>query len=272
MKFDVTETVRGRRSVRTYDGKPLTAEDRQKLEDFIAELKNPFGVPIEYRFLDAKRDGLSSPVIVGTDTYLGAKAPDVPNYEIAFGYDLERVVLYAQSLGIGTVWIAGTFDRPAFEKAMDVKENEIMPAVTPIGYPAKKMSMREAIMRKGVKANERLPFETLFFKGGFSSPLPENDAGAFRSALKMVRLAPSAVNKQPWRIVVSDRTAHFYEKRSKGMAARKFDVQKIDVGIALSHFVLALEEGGISGKFTVNDPGLSHDDDTEYVISYVLNN
>ena len=270
MNFNVTEAVRRRRSVRTYNGKPLTSEDRQKLEDFIAGLKNPFGVQIEYRFLDAKRDGLSSPVIVGTDAYLGAKVPNVPNYEIAFGYDFERVVLYAQSLGIGTVWIAGTFDRPAFEKAMEVKETEIMPAVTPIGYPAEKMSVREAVMRKGVKADVRLPFEELFFNEDFSSPLSEDDAGVFCHALRLVRLAPSAVNKQPWRIVVSGNTAHFYEKRSRGMSDRKFDVQRVDIGIALAHFVLALEETGAKGTFISNDPKLRHNDDTEYVISYVI--
>lgn len=271
MKFSITEAVRGRRSVRTYNGKPLTAEDRQKLESFISSLESPFGVLIEYRFLDAERDGLSSPVIVGTDAYLGAKVPNVTNYEIAFGYDFERIVLYAQSLGIGTVWIAGTFDRPAFEKAMDVKENEIMPAVTPIGYPAAKMSVREAIMRRGVKADDRLPFETLFFNGDFSSPLSQDGAGAFENALEMVRLAPSAVNKQPWRVVIIGNIAHFYEKKSKGMAARKFDVQRVDIGIALSHFALSLEESGIIGEFISNDPKLRHDDDTEYVISYVAN-
>lgn len=271
MKFDVMEAIRRRRSVRTYNGKPITAQDRQKLEDFIAKLKNPFDVPIEYRFLDAKRDGLSSPVIVGADTYLGGKVPNVPNYELAFGYDFERILLYAQSLGIGTVWIAGTFDRPTFEKAMDVKENEIMPAVTPIGYPADKMSLREAIMRKGIKADERLPFETLFFNGDFSSPLSEEDAGIFGYPLNMVRLAPSAVNKQPWRIVISDRTAHFYEKKSRGKSDRKFDVQRVDIGISLAHFVLAFEETGTAGTFITKDPGLDHDDDTEYVISYVVN-
>lgn len=270
MNFSITDAVRGRRSVRTYSEKPLTEDDRKKLEDFISGLENPFGVPIEFRFLDAKRDGLNSPVIVGAETYLAAKAPNIPNYEIAIGYDLERVILYAQSLGIGTVWIAGTFNRPAFEAAMDVKDNEIMPAATPIGYPADKMSMREAIMRKGVKADERLPFEALFFDGDFSSPLSPDNAGSLGEALEMVRLAPSAVNKQPWRAVICGNTAHFYEKRSKGMAARQFDVQRVDIGIALSHFALTLEQSGKAGAFVSNDPQLGQEEGTEYIISYTF--
>ncbi len=35
--------------------------------------------------------------------------------------------------------------------------------------------------------------------------------------LEMVRWAPSAVNKQPWRIVYKDGTYHFYEKKDAGL-------------------------------------------------------
>ncbi|MBQ2348800.1 MAG: nitroreductase, partial [Clostridia bacterium] len=34
--------------------------------------------------------------------------------------------------------------------------------------------------------------------------------------LEAVRLSPSAVNKQPWRAVVSGSEVYFYESRSKG--------------------------------------------------------
>lgn len=269
MEYSAKDIIRKRRSVRSYSTVPLRAEDMKKLEDYISTLKNPLGVPIEYRFLDAKEHGLSSPVIVGTDLYLGAKVPKVPLCEAAFGYDLEKLMLYALSLGIGTVWIAGTMNRPAFEKAMDLGENELMPAVTPIGYIAEKMSMREAVMRKGVKANERLPFGELFYKDGFSEPLSKDIAGRFADALEAVRLAPSAVNKQPWRVVVSGNAVHFYEKHSKGMADRTFDVQLVDIGIALAHFVLAAEEDGINGKIAVADPKLQTAEGTEYIISFI---
>lgn len=268
MDYNVIEAIRGRRSVRTYSEEPLTAQDRKKLEDCIAALENPFGVSVEFRFLDAEQYGLNSPVIVGEDTYLGAKIKNTQNYEIAFGYDFERVVLYAQSLGIGTVWIAGTMNRAAFEHAMEVGDGEVMPAVTPIGYPAKKMSLRETMMRKGVKADDRLPFDTLFFKNSFSEPLAPADAGVFADALEMVRLAPSAVNKQPWRAVVCGDTVHFYEKKSGGMSERAFDVQKVDIGIALCHLVLTLEQSGISGKFIFADPKLGQDDGTDYIVSF----
>ena len=57
------------------------------------------------------------------------------------------------------------------------------------------------MMRKGVKADERLPFEELFFDGSFDKTLSKEKAGRWLDALEMVRLALLAVNKQPWRVV-----------------------------------------------------------------------
>ena len=72
-----------------------------------------------------------------------------------------------------------------------------------------------------------------------------------------MRLAPSAVNKQPWRIVAADGGFHFYEKQDKGYVSEKTgDLQKIDVGIALCHFVLGLEEQGKQPVVSVQGPGL----------------
>lgn len=269
MENSVKNIICNRKSVRTYNKIPLQTEDRKKLEEYMKSLQNPFGIPVEFRILDAKKEGVSSPVVLGADTYVGAKVPRIPNSEIAFGYDFEQLVLYAHSLGIGTVWLAATIDRPAFEKAMEVKDNEVMPAVTPIGYPASKRSVRESLMRKALKADERFPFETLFFKNSFSEPMAQDDAEPFKEALEMVRLAPSAGNKQPWRVIICGNTAHFYEKKTKSLSQNALgDIQKVDIGIALLHFALMIEEAGISGSFLADDPKLKQEADMEYIISY----
>ena len=123
-------------------------------------------------------------------------------------------------------------------------------------------------MRKGVKADARLPFETLFYSGSFDTPLTPERAGTLFDALEAVRLAPSAVNKQPWRVVVCGDTVHFYEKRSKGYSDGGWDIQKIDLGIALAHFELAAKESGLSPVLTIADPGIAAAPDTEYIASF----
>lgn len=255
--------------MRSYDGRDLDIETRGKLMSLMRNIENPFSIPVEFRFLEAKEHGLVCPVASGIDLFVGGKIEEGPYASLAFGYSFERFVLYAQFLGLGTVWLGGTMNRPAFEKAMELCDNEIMPCASPIGYKAEKMSLRESMMRKTIKADERLPFEELCFCGGFSEALTRENSGELELPLEMVRLAPSAVNKQPWRMAVCGKSVHFYLKRSKGFNySRRLDMQMVDMGIALCHFALSAQQCGMKVHFIQNDPQLSQD--MEYIGSYVL--
>lgn len=266
-----TEAIKNRISVRTFDKIMVPESAIDEIKKYIRHIENPFQVPIEFKILDLKEHGLSSPVIIGEDTYVAAKHKKAPNAEVAFGYSFEKFILFATSLGLGTVWLAGTLDRNSFEKAIELKEDEVMPAVSPIGYAAKKRSVRETLMRKGIKSDDRLPFETLFFKGGFQQPLKETEAGHWLIPLQMLRLAPSATNKQPWRVIVDGNKVHFYEEQTKGYARESTgDIQKVDLGIAICHFEIAAIEQGLKGNITQNDPGFAVSNNTEYIATYEL--
>lgn len=269
MNKTAKELILSRKSVRTFDGKPLSKADRRDLEKYISGLTNPFDIPVTFSLLNAKEYGLSSPVIVGEKEYLAAKAEKVPNFEIAFGYCFEKACLYARSLGIGTVMLAASLNRPAFEKAIDVKENEVMPVASPVGYSAKKKSVRETLMRKGLKADDRKPFEKLFFRESFEQELCKDDAGNFAEALDLARFAPSAANGQPWRAVVCGDKVHFYEAKTMKDSPLG-DVQKVDIGIALAHFDMVLNEEGVSGKYVFQDPGLNAPKKTHYIVTFVI--
>ena len=269
--MNTLDAIKNRRSVRTFDGNALRPEDAAKFLEFAESAKNPYGLPIEWKILSTKEHGLSSPVIVGTDTYIAGKLQRAPYAEEAFGYTFEQIVLYAESLGIGTTWIAGTMDREAFERAMELAEGEVMPCVSPLGYPARKMSLREVMMRRGIKADTRFPWETLFFDGTFAAPLTEEHAGRLRDVLEAVRLSPSAVNKQPWRCLVQGDKVHFYEKRSKGyVTADGWDLQKIDLGIALCHFEVAAKACGLEPVFTAADPDAPAAEGLQYIASWTI--
>ncbi|MCH5325359.1 MAG: nitroreductase [Eubacterium sp.] len=268
---NITELVRGRRSVRTFDGRELSKDDLDRLTAFMSNTENPYGIPVEFKLLDGKEQELKCPVVSGTSIFVGAKVSQAPHMEEAFGYSFELLVLYAQSIGVGTVWVGGTMDRKAFEQAMELGQNERMLCMSPLGYPAKKMSLRESMMRKAIKADSRLPFDKLFFDGGFDIPLTEEKAGRLAQPLEAVRWSPSAVNKQPWRVVVDKDAVHFYLKHNKGFVSDDVgDMQKIDMGIALCHFALAAEECGVDVRFEINDPHIKTDADTEYIASYLI--
>ncbi len=263
------EIIRARRSVRTFDGRELSESVRAALLACAEKAENPFGIPVSFRFLKGKNHDLICPVISGCDLYVGGKVANVPSACAAFGYSFEAFILSAWEMGIGTVWLGGTMNRGAYEAAMELEANEIMPCATPVGYAAKKMSVKETLMRKTVKADSRHPFESLFFDGDFHTPLTQEKAGDLAPCLEMVRLGPSAVNHQPWRVVKVDNALHFYLKRSKGYSSEgRPDMQMVDMGIALCHFHLAAKEQGLNVEFSLVDPQLSHE--AEYVASFLV--
>lgn len=266
---DLMKIVATRKSVRTYSGEPLSAADREQIEAFIKDVPNPFGIPVTFSLLDPAAHRLSSPVLSGEKLYIAARVKKGPLADVAFGYSFEHLVLFAWSLGVGTVWIGGTMKRPVFEAALGLAPDEMMPCMSPLGYPAARRSVKEVMMRRGVHADDRKPGTELFFNGDLQTPLTVPADPAAAAALEMVRLAPSAVNKQPWRVILKDGAWHFYEKKdgNRYESDAVGDLQKVDLGIALCHFVLGLEDGGKTPAVKVEDPGISTPADTVYIAS-----
>ena len=265
------QTMLARKSVRSYDGRPIEGETLAKLEAFAKEVQDPFGIPVTFVFLDAREKGLSSPVLTGEPLYVAGKVGKVPYGDVAFGFAMEQLLLYAWSLGLGSVWIGGTMKREQFEKAADLGPQERMPCVSPLGYPAARRSLREAVMRRGVGADARLPGEKLFFEGDFDTPLSGKALAPWNDLMELVRWAPSAVNKQPWRLVLRDGRFHFYVKHDRGYVSEAVgDMQKIDLGIALCHFVLGAQIKGFAATVTIADPGVQTPAGVEYIASVIV--
>lgn len=268
---NVLELIRERRSVRSFDGGELSPAEKRALRSFADGIRNPWGKFVEFRLLDKEEHLLSSAVIKGETAYLAAKTARGPHAEEALGFSFEALMLHALSLGFGTVWLGGTLDRRAFERAMDLESDELMSCVSPVGRPAAKMSLRETLMRGGSGATSRLPLSTLFFDGDFAHPLSEASAGKLLEPLKAVQRAPSAINRQPWRCVRCGDALHFYLKRSIPVTLKAAgDLQKVDLGIALCHFALAAEAVGLNARFSIADPGLPAPSDCAYIASYTL--
>lgn len=261
-------TIEKRVSVRTYRPEIPSKEVLDEFSSRLSVIKSPFAVPVTFKLLDTETSHVSSPVIIGATTYLAAKAPKRPGMEEAFGYAFEQAVLEATDLGLSTVWLAATIDRPAFEHAIDLGPDEAMPAVSPLGYAADKSSLRETVMRRSMKSDERVPFGSLFFANDFDHALSESEAGIWKTPLEMVRKAPSATNKQPWRAVVQDGGVHFFEQKTRGYAKDGVDIQKVDLGIAICHFEIAAQETGCTGRIVQEDPEIFAPEGCDYIATW----
>ena len=176
----------------------------------------------------------------------------VNSLENPFGVPVEFCILEARENNLSSPAIVG--------------EHNLL-AASPVGYPAAKRSIRESLMCKGLKADERIAFEKLFFAGSFETELTKDSAGDFGEALEMVRLAPLEVNKQPWRAVVDENRVHFYEMKTMKDSALG-DIQKVDIGIALAHLDLTMEENGKQGHFIFADPGIKIPENVCYIVTY----
>ena len=275
MDFKVQEAVRSRRSVRSFDGVALGEADRQAINSYVNNIMTPFSVPLRFQMLDhagAERSEKldTKGIVTGTELYLAIMVPKAAPMNLeAAGYAFEQLVLYAASRGIGTTIIAGTMDRAGFERAVHLTADEVMPVMTPLGR-AGKPTLRERAMRRAIKADQRRDWRELFFNGNFSTPLSERAAGIYREALACVRLAPSAVNAQPWLVLREGKAFHFFERHGRGFGKDPAaDIQRVDMGIACCHFDLAAQEAGLHGRWEYCPPALSLPENTDYCISYL---
>jgi hypothetical protein len=159
---------------------------------------------------------------------------------------------------LGTCWIGGVFNRSRFAERAGVREDEVLPAISPLGYPTPTRSVADSIIRWSAGSRTRKPWGDLFFQGNFATPLSESAAGRFRNPLEMVRLGPSASNRQPWRIVKEParEVFHLYLRRSRGYdkLIKAADMQRLDMGIAMSHFDLTARELGLGGRWATLTP------------------
>jgi hypothetical protein len=283
MDRPIGEIVRRRFSCRTYLAKPVSEEDRSKLRERLGRLgAGPFGSRLRLDLVAASDDDATALKSLGTygtirnpqGFVVGVMGEGKKNLE-DFGYVMEVAVLQAADLGLGTCWLGGFFQRSRFAARAGATGEESVPAVVSIGYCADAAGSGGLFGRIS-RRSTRLPPERLFFAGGFDRALAPDEAAAFAPALDAVRLAPSASNKQPWRIVRQQERWHFFLRRTpgyrNGMLARlagRADLQRIDLGIAMCHFDLAARGAGLSGVWDLADPGLPLPDDlTSYAATW----
>lgn len=259
LKFDksMSVLVRERQSVRTYDAeKEIATEIVDALNNYIAALQGPFKPTVRFKVIKTKENTTGKNlgtygVIKGVDTYIGAVVEKGPMAMENLGYEMEELILYATSLGLGTCWLGGTFNKSGFAKAMEVKENEIFTIISPIGYKSEEIRFVDKIFRKG-KGDRRKEWVELFYLKDFFTPLDKDaDIGIMKDVFENVRLAPSAMNKQPWRVVLDGKQVHFFKVGKQSQAAKDahLDLSDIDMGIALAHFDLSCKEKGVEGSF-----------------------
>ncbi len=279
----IIDLIKKRTSWRTYSLELLSEETRLELKQILklTDTKSPIDsgkkncrfelITIPEVEPDKRKQLGTYGMISGAQEFIVGLSQKSEFYKTNFGYFFETIILKATDLELGTCWLGGTFNRSNFSQLAECQDEEVVPAITPIGYP-KKRRAKEKIIRRMVGAKNRKAGEKLFFQNDFDTPLSFKDIGDYSTLLEMVRLAPSAGNRQPWRILKEDEseTYHFYVKYPEGKLASNYRAfVKIDIGIAICHFDLTAKELSLSGNWIFDDPRvLISKEDLKYIITW----
>jgi nitroreductase len=263
-----------RTSVRSYRDREIDPAALDELRGLVQRPRTgPFGNLVRFALVDQGRAGREARrlgtygVIRGASRYLAAAvAAAAPHAMEDAGYCLEQAVVRCTRLGLGTCWLGGSFDRTGFARAIGLREGEVLPCVTPVGHAADGRALLDRMARALAGSDGRKPWDQLFFEGDASHPMAEDAGDPIHDILRCVRAAPSASNRQPWRIVRDASGAlHLFLARTRGYG-RWFpgvDLQLIDIGIAMCHLSLAAAESGLDGRWrhdgrTTEMPGLEY--------------
>lgn len=240
-----------RRSCRQYARKPLEGTVLAHLESLTRQLND---------WMEGARavlvTGDPEPVFKGIIGSYG-KIQNAPAY-VAFigdlshpqvqektGYLGECFLLEATALGLATCWVGGFFRPEVVKRQIPVKDKERVLAVSPVGYWPEDRNLSE-LMASGALTHKRKELAALV------QGLPQEKWPWWaETALEAARLAPSAVNRQPWIFEVGEQDIKVLAHRplvSFGISTR------LDCGIAMLHLEVGARQAGARGRWEYLQP------------------
>lgn len=252
---DIIEIIGERHSSRTYLSKAIEKDKRDQLKLGMNKLKTEafrFEL-IDYELEEGAKLGTYG-MIKGAKAYMvgimSASLSDNKKAALDFGYAFEQVVLKATDLGLQTCWMVATFNAKDIRKLLQMDDREKVVIVSPLGYEERPRPM-EKFARFAAGSDQRKPWSALFFDGSLAVPLLKEDAGDYSQVLDLVRKAPSASNKQPWRIIKRAKNYDFFVGDSgyKEVKGQKISKSHNDMGIAKAHFELGAKRLKLKGHW-----------------------
>jgi len=253
--------INSRKSIRNYKDTKVSAEHFEKIKTIINEAKPLFDkIPMDVVLIeDGEKITSTFKGIIGK--YTKVKAPHYIAFtsEIAeghlenIGFIGEEIVLKLTELGIGTCWLGSTIKAGMFKKLFKIKDKQTFIILVAFGYPT--------IEIKPVETRKRLD-KSKVVTGAFEKQ--------YETIIQALIDAPSAINSQPWRLLIKDNKFDLYLENKNLLTKMMLkDTNHIDMGIGLNHLYNSAIELGYNvelNKTPHNELGSSL-----YIISVILN-
>lgn len=211
--MDLLQAMKERHSVRSYTNKPIEGEIKEKLSAFIAQCNQESHLHIQL-VLDEPNafDSMMAHYgkFSGVKNYIVMAGKNTATLEETCGYYGEKIVLYAQTLGLNTCWVAMTYSKS--KAVFQLEQEEKVCLVIAVGYgktngTAHNVKSKEAVMK-----------------------VPGTPPDWFIRGIEAALLAPTAMNQQKFTFSLHGSTVT--AKAGIGFYS------KIDLGIVKYHFEL----------------------------------
>jgi len=240
--------IGNRKSVRRYQDTALGEGIREELlAPHSLRKLNRVPCRVEYVEGDKPLDDIFTGIIGSYGKIGGARALlclIVPTLDLEIGkmeagYLGQQYVLRATALGLGSCWVGGTFNYKKLMSHLSIGPAEAVSAVIALGWPAERQDAVSKVLHTLVRR-----------KGLSEIASPSLLAGPLwlKEALLAVRLAPSAINLQPWYFAGSTTKVELRSSRNGAFTP-------MDIGIAMLHFELAALAQGCSGQWHFEKKG-----------------
>lgn len=178
------EATEQRHTVRRYTDKKLPDDIVGKLTERINRCNEKYGLSM--KLITENTDALGAAVKLimakGVRNYIVLAGKDLPGTDEKLGYCGADIMLFAQTLGLNSWWIGGTFSRSGVRKNLPENEAEKLIGVIAVGFGA----------AQGVPHKSKNPEAVSSYDG----TVPQ----WFVNGVKTALLAPTALNKQAFSI------------------------------------------------------------------------
>ena len=140
------------------------------------------------------------------------------------GYYGQELVLLATHLGLGTCWVAGTFDREITDAT--IGDGQALVAIIPIGYAQEKTPFAQRAIRTNIRRRSKKPEETV------EADVPYAELPSWiRSGAEAIIAGPSAVNQEPVVLTWQDGTLtarYVVKDKPREITIVDFGIAKLD--------------------------------------------
>ncbi|MCF7876672.1 nitroreductase family protein [Candidatus Bipolaricaulota bacterium] len=253
--MNLYQGIKRRRSIRKYANEELSLTRLDELEKELESVRKfDSEVSVGARLI---RDGRAlqediSGIIadygkVEAPHYLVLTSEDTEDGYVELGYRYEFVVLALAAQGIGTCWIGKGFSDEQLDRYVQLPPGQKCVTLIALGP----LPDGEELDEIGDPKRKEIGH---FLVNGDPGNLNE----ATREIIDCLRRAPSALNGQPWRVIVEEGTVHLYlrarNKVTKMVLKSLNQLNRVDAGIGLCH----LEVGGNHFQEAVETRKVTH--------------